>query len=93
MCRQRRFVLARMSCPRLAAKLDLMPVTDIIAILGPDRFDPPHLCRQRHPDRYRQPAKRHILTIRASAFRAAATGNAAPIEALDSNVVASAAKA
>ena len=27
--------------PRVAAKLDIMPVTDIVAILGPNRFERP----------------------------------------------------
>ncbi len=33
--------VARDTIPRLAAKLDLMPVTDVVAIRGPDRFDRP----------------------------------------------------
>jgi Electron transfer flavoprotein, alpha subunit len=71
--------------PRLAAKLDLMPVTDIIAIHGPNSFDRPIYAGnaiQTVTDN--QP--RHVLTIRASAFRPAASGNAAPIETLDSAI-------
>ena len=71
--------------PRLAAKLDLMPVTDIVAIHGPNSFDRPIYAGnaiQTVTDN--QP--RHVLTIRASAFRPAASGNAAPIENLDSAV-------
>ena len=68
--------------PRLAAKLDLMPVTDVVRILGPNRFERPiyagnavQIVADNQP--------RHILTLRASAFRPAAAGNAAPIEVLD----------
>ncbi|MHA6729262.1 electron transfer flavoprotein subunit alpha/FixB family protein [Devosia sp. A369] len=74
--------------PRLAAQLDLMPVTDVVAILGPNRFERPIYAGnaiQTLTDN--QP--KHLLTLRASAFRPAATGNAAPIEAMD-NPVASA---
>jgi electron transfer flavoprotein alpha subunit len=75
--------------PRLAAKLDLMPVTDIVAIHGPTRFDRP-IYAGNAVQTVTDNQPRHILTIRASAFRPAAAGNAAPIEALD-NAVASAA--
>ena len=75
--------------PRLAAKLDLMPVTDVVKILGPNRFERPIYAGnavQTVSDRQ----ARHILTIRASAFRAASGGNAAPIETLDNPVVSAA---
>jgi electron transfer flavoprotein alpha subunit len=74
-----RLALASDVMPRLAAKLDLMPVTDIVAIHGPGSFDRPIYAGnaiQTVTDN--QP--RHVLTVRASAFRAAASGNAAPIE-------------
>lgn len=75
--------------PRLAAKLDLMPVTDIVGILGPNRFVRPiYAGNALQTVTDNQP--RHILTIRASAFSAAATGNPAPIEAFDSAVVSAA---
>jgi len=69
--------------PRLAAKLDLMPVTDVIAIHGPDRFDRPiHAGNAIETVISNQP--RQLLTLRASAFPApklAPAGNA-PIEAI-----------
>ena len=77
--------------PRLAAKLDLMPVTDIVAILGPNRFERPiYAGNALQTVTSNQP--KHILTLRASAFRAAASGNAAPIEPLDVSGISSAAK-
>jgi electron transfer flavoprotein alpha subunit len=75
--------------PRLAARLDLMPVTDVVEILGPNRFVRPiYAGNALQTVTDNQP--RHVLTIRASAFRAAAGGNAAPIEAIDSPVVSAA---
>lgn len=75
--------------PRVAAKLDLMPVTDVVEILGPNRFTRPIYAGnalQTLTDN--QP--RHVLTIRASAFPPAATGNAAPVEVIDTSVVSAA---
>ena len=75
----------RDAIPRLAAKLDLMPVTDIVAIHGPARFDRPIYAGNAIETVTSGQAK-HLLTIRASAFRPAATGNAAPIEPLPSTI-------
>ena len=75
--------------PRLAAKLDLMPVTDVVEILGPNRFVRP-IYAGNALQTVADPQPRHILTIRASAFRAAATNNNAPIEAIENNAVSAA---
>ena len=75
--------------PRLAAKLDLMPVTDVVKILGPNRFERP-IYAGNALQTVTDDQPRHILTIRASAFRAAATGNNAPIEVIDVSVVSAA---
>ena len=71
--------------PRLAAKLDLMPVTDIVKILGPVSFERP-IYAGNAVQTVTDSQARHVLTIRASAFRPAAGGNAAPIEAIDNPV-------
>ena len=76
--------------PRLAAKLDLMPVTDVVKILGPNRFERP-IYAGNAVQTVTDGQPRHILTVRASAFRPAASGNAAPIEVVD-NPALSAAK-
>jgi len=68
----------RDAIPRLAAKLDLMPVTDVIAIHGPNRFDRPIYAGNAIETIASGEAK-HLLTIRASAFRPAQAGNSAPI--------------
>jgi electron transfer flavoprotein alpha subunit len=77
----------RDAIPRLAAKLDLMPITDIVAIHGPTRFDRPIYAGNAIETVSSGQAK-HLLTIRASAFRPAASGNNAPIHAIDSDVAA-----
>ena len=68
--------------PRLAAVLDLMPVTDVTAIIGPNRFARPiHAGNAIETVSDGQP--RHLLTVRASAFAPARGGNEAPVEALE----------
>ena len=72
----------RESLPRLAAKLDLMPVTDVVKILGPTRFERPIYAGNAIETVVSNQPK-HLLTLRASAFRPAISGNAAPIEPID----------
>lgn len=67
--------------PRLAARLDLMPVTDIVAIHGPSRFDRP-IYAGNAIETISSPQPRQVLTIRPSAFAPAGGGNAAPVEVL-----------
>ena len=67
--------------PRLAAMLNLMPVTDVVRILGPDRFIRP-IYAGNALQTVASPQSRQLLTLRASAFPAGAKGDAAPIEAL-----------
>jgi electron transfer flavoprotein alpha subunit len=76
--------------PRLAAKLDIQPVTDIVAIEGPTRFTRP-IYAGNALETVTDNQPRHVLTFRASAFQPAAFGNAAPVERLE-NATVSAAK-
>jgi electron transfer flavoprotein alpha subunit len=77
----------RDAIPRLAAKLDLMPVTDIIAIHGPTRFDRPiYAGNAIETVSSSQPTQ--LLTIRTSAFRPAGAQPAAPIETIAADVPA-----
>ncbi len=55
--------------PRLAAKLDLMPVTDVVAIHGPDRVDRP-IYAGNAIETVRSPQPTQLLNLRASAFPA-----------------------
>jgi electron transfer flavoprotein alpha subunit len=75
----------RDAIPRLAAKLDLMPVTDVVAIHGPTRFDRP-IYAGNAIETVSSGQSKHLLTIRASAFRPAASGNDAPIHPVDADV-------
>lgn len=77
--------------PRLAARLDLMPVTDVVAVLGPNRFVRP-IYAGNALETVVSSQQKHLLTIRASAFRAAAGGNEAAIEPLDHGDVRTLAK-
>jgi len=67
--------------PRVAAKLDLMPVTDVTAIHGPDRFERP-IYAGNAIETVVSAQSRQILTLRASAFLPppVAAPNSAPIE-------------
>ena len=67
--------------PRLAAMLDVMPVTDVVAIHGPTRFDRP-IYAGNAVETVSSGQPKQLLTIRASAFRPAAGGNNAPVEAV-----------
>ena len=53
--------------PRLAAVLDLMPVTDVTAILAPDRFERP-IYAGNAIETLHSPQSKQLLTLRASAF-------------------------
>ncbi len=68
--------------PRLAALLDLMPVTDVTAIIGPTRFERP-IYAGNATETVSDGQAKHLITVRASAFVPARGGNEAPVEALD----------
>ena len=75
--------------PRLAAKLDIQPVTDIVAIESANRFTRP-IYAGNALETVTDSQDKHLLTFRASAFRPAASGPAVPIEVLDSEVASAA---
>ncbi|MBJ6989057.1 MULTISPECIES: electron transfer flavoprotein subunit alpha/FixB family protein [unclassified Devosia] len=75
--------------PRLAAKLDIQPVTDIIAIEGASCFVRPVYAGNALETVSDSQAK-HVLTVRASAFRPVAGTGSAPVETLSSTVPAAA---
>jgi electron transfer flavoprotein alpha subunit len=70
--------------PRLAALLDLMPVTDVTAILGPNRFERP-IYAGNATETVSDGQAKHLLTVRASAFASAKSGNEAPVETIEVN--------
>jgi electron transfer flavoprotein alpha subunit len=65
-----------------------MPVTDIVEILGPEPFVRP-IYAGNALETVTSPQPKHLLTVRASAFRPAAGGNAAPVEPVAATVAAS----
>ena len=71
--------------PRLAAKLDIQPVTDIVAIEGENHFTRPIYAGNALETVF-DGQDRHVLTFRASAFGPAASGNAAPVEVLETSI-------
>jgi electron transfer flavoprotein alpha subunit len=77
--------------PRLAARLDVMPVTDVVAIHGPRSFDRPIYAGNAIETVTSNQAKQ-VLTIRASAFRPAGQGGTAVLESLDVSPITAVAK-
>lgn len=71
--------------PRLAAKLDIQPVTDVVAIAAPNRFTRP-IYAGNALETVTDPQAKHLLTFRASAFRPVAASASAPVETLDNSV-------
>lgn len=67
--------------PRLAAKLDVMPVTDVIAVHGATRFDRP-IYAGNAIETVSTTEPKVLLTLRASAFDPASSGGRAAVTAL-----------
>ncbi|MCA0043394.1 electron transfer flavoprotein subunit alpha/FixB family protein [Celeribacter litoreus] len=66
--------------PRVAALLDVMVMSDVIAVIDADTFDRPVYAGNAIQTVKSRDAKK-VLTVRTSNFDAAATGNSAPVEA------------
>jgi electron transfer flavoprotein alpha subunit len=67
--------------PRVAALLDVMQVSDVSKILGPDTFERPVYAGNAIQTVKSKDAKK-VLTIRTAAFPATAEGGAAPVESV-----------
>jgi electron transfer flavoprotein alpha subunit len=68
--------------PRLAALLDIMPVTDVTAILGPTRFERP-IYAGNATETVSDGQQKHLITVRSSAFSSAVQGNSVAISNLE----------
>ncbi len=69
--------------PRVAALLDVMQVSDISKVLGPDTFERPIYAGNAIQTVTSTDAKK-VITVRTAAFTAAGDGGTAPIEAVAS---------
>ncbi|TCO69999.1 electron transfer flavoprotein subunit alpha/FixB family protein [Rhodovulum euryhalinum] len=67
--------------PRVAALLDAMVITDVVAVVDADTFDRPIYAGNAIQTVRTADAKK-VLTIRTSTFEAASEGGAAPVEAV-----------
>jgi len=68
--------------PRVAALLDVMQVSDVTAVLGPDTFERPIYAGNAVETVQSAEAKK-VLTVRPAAFKPAESGGSAPIENVD----------
>lgn len=67
--------------PRFAALIDVMQVSDVIAVVSPDTFDRP-IYAGNAIQRVRATDATKVLTIRTASFAPAGEGGAAPIRAV-----------
>ncbi|MCS0495191.1 FAD-binding protein [Ancylobacter sp. MQZ15Z-1] len=66
--------------PRIAALLDVMQVSDVIAVVAPDTFDRP-IYAGNAVQRVRSGEAKKVLTIRTASFAAAGEEGSAPVRA------------
>jgi electron transfer flavoprotein alpha subunit len=67
--------------PRIAAKLDVMQVSEIVEVVAPDTFVRPIYAGNAMLTVKSTDAKK-VITVRTTSFKAAAEGNSAPVEAV-----------
>ena len=65
--------------PRVAAKLDVPQVSEILKVVAPDTFERP-IYAGNAVETVQAPAGKKIITVRTTAFKAAAEGGSATIE-------------
>jgi electron transfer flavoprotein alpha subunit len=68
--------------PRIAAKLDVAPISDVIEVVSADTFVHP-IYAGNALETVQSSDSKKVLTVRASAFASAATGGSAPVEAIE----------
>ncbi|HUP07987.1 MAG TPA: FAD-binding protein [Caldimonas sp.] len=67
--------------PRVAALLDVMQISDLMAVVGPDTFERPVFAGNVIETVRSKDAKK-VITVRTTAFHPVGTGDPAPIEAV-----------
>jgi electron transfer flavoprotein alpha subunit len=68
--------------PRVAALLDVMQISDMMEVIGPDTFERPVFAGN-VVETVRSHDAKKVVTVRTTAFQAAGNGASAPIEAID----------
>ncbi len=67
--------------PRVAALLDVMQISDMISVVGPDTFERPVFAGN-VIETVRSKDSKKVITVRTSAFQPVGAGDPAPIEAV-----------
>jgi electron transfer flavoprotein alpha subunit len=67
--------------PRVAAKLDVPQVSEVLKVVSPDTFERP-IYAGNAIETIEAPAGKKVITVRTTAFKAAGDGGAAPVEAV-----------
>ncbi|WP_295188425.1 electron transfer flavoprotein subunit alpha/FixB family protein [uncultured Brevundimonas sp.] len=67
--------------PRLAAKLDVAPISDIVEVVSADTFVRP-IYAGNALETIQSPDAKKVITVRPTAFAAAADGGSAPVESV-----------
>ena len=67
--------------PRISAKLDVAPISEIIEVVGPDTFVRPIYAGNALETVQSSDAKK-LITVRPTAFKAAEEGGSAPVETI-----------
>jgi len=67
--------------PRVAAKLDVPQVSEIIAVVSPDTFERP-IYAGNAVETVQAPEGKKIITVRTTTFAAAGEGGSAPVETI-----------
>jgi electron transfer flavoprotein alpha subunit len=65
--------------PRVAAKLDVGQISEILKVVAPDTFERP-IYAGNAIETLQAPAGKKVITVRTTAFKAAAEGGNAPVE-------------
>jgi electron transfer flavoprotein alpha subunit len=65
--------------PRVAAKLDMPQISEIIAVVSPDTFERP-IYAGNAVETVQAPAGKKIITVRTTTFKAADASGSAPVE-------------
>jgi len=65
--------------PRVAALLDVMQISDVTKVIGPDTFERP-IYAGNAIQTVKSTDKKKVITVRTSTFQAAAQGGSAPVE-------------